>query len=334
MFIFQSKTKIIETDNFINEVIKILKLEKANKVLVVYDSAIAKSAGINQFAKKLQKEKSAIQLIPVPPGEPLTTDVDRTGKRLKKNPPGLIVGIGGGSALDFAKALSVLAVNPGLTEKYHGKPIVIRRSVPKIMIPTTAGTGSEVTPGAVLTNPKTHFKRALGGPVVCPEYAILDASLTMSMPRWVTFATAMDALAHAVESYVCKSSNEITRMYSRAAYCLLEKNMPKLLTNPEEFETRKKILLASTLAGVAIFNSNTGAAHALAYPMGIYLKMPHGLATGILLPEIIRLNITKGCHDYAGLISERPKFTKQQKKRIIKKSFALYYQHAQKISLI
>jgi alcohol dehydrogenase class IV len=319
MFSFQSKTKIIQTDDYIREVLKILESEKAKKILVVYDSAVTKTASLENLKLCLQRKKCAVILLAVPLGEPLTTEIDRTGKSLKKNPPGLIIGIGGGSALDFAKALSVLAVNPGLTDRYHGKPITIKRAVPKIMIPTTAGTGSEVTPGAVLTNPKTQFKRALGGPMVCPEYAILDASLTLSMPRWVTFSTAMDALAHVVESYVCKSANEMTRMYSRTAYSLIEKNLPRLLHDPNNLEARKKILLASTLAGVSIFNSNTGAAHALAYAMGIYAQVPHGLATAVLLPEIIRLNIRKGCFHYSGLISAMGSETKKQKKKLSKK---------------
>jgi alcohol dehydrogenase class IV len=200
------------------------------------------------------------------------------------------------------KAVSVMTVNPGSVTDYHGtgKPLVA--GIPKAAVPTTAGTGSEVTPGAVLVNPKTAFKRGLGGPLVCPDFAILDASLTQSMPLPVAAATGMDALTHSIESFTAKCANTMTRMYSREAFSLVYRNLPKTLRGEADLDARRNVMLGSCLAGFAILNSDTGACHSMAYPLGIYHKVPHGVAVGLIIPKVVEINVEKGCEFYADLL--------------------------------
>jgi alcohol dehydrogenase len=203
--------------------------------------------------------------------------------------------------MDLTKAVSVMAIHEGLVEAYHGTRKPFLNAIPKVLIPSTSGTGSEVTPGAVLVNTKTKFKRGIGSRWISADYAVLNGRLTLSMPAHVTAATGMDALAHAIESYTARNANPISRMYSKEAFSLVFKNLDRIFDHPNDLSIRNNILLGSCLAGFAIYNSNTGACHALAYPLGIYHQIPHGVAVGQLITKVVEINIAKGCLDYADL---------------------------------
>ena len=229
----------------------------------------------------------------------------------------MIIGIGGGSIIDLAKALSAMLINEGKVEDYHGTGKPIKAAIKKIMIPTTAGTGSEVTPGAVLMNKDTKFKRAISGRCMSPDYAVLYAELTTTLPDEIIASTGMDALAHSIESYTSKNANEITKMYSKRAFSLIFNNLSKIFRDKENIDLREKVQLGSCLAGYAIYNSNTGACHSMAYPLGIYNDIPHSIAVGCILPKVIRVNFEKGCHLYADLydlIEDKEKITNKSKK--------------------
>lgn len=134
-----------------------------------------------------------------------------------------------------------------------------------------------------------------------PDYAVLNAALTVEMPEKVAASTGMDAIGHAIESYTAKNANEITRMYSKEAFNLVFNNLIKVFDDKNDLTARKNIQLGACLAGYAIYNSNTGACHALSYPLGIYHNVPHGVAVALLLPEVIGINIEKGCYLYSAL---------------------------------
>lgn len=235
--------------------------------------------------------------------EPTTALVDAYAKALRKNTPELVVGVGGGSTLDLAKAVAVMAVNEGSVEAYHGTGRRLSRGLRKIMVPSTAGTGAEVTPGAVLVNESTRFKRAISGEGVTPEVAVLCAELTLTMPLEVTAATGMDAMGHAVESYTSPAANVITRMYATQALALLARSLPQVLETPNDLGLRADVQLAAALAGCAICNSDTGAAHALSYALGLERDVPHGHAIAWLLPEVVFRNVELGCERYAELLA-------------------------------
>lgn len=302
MFKFTAKTQVIETADSAVTVAEICKEEKAGRVGLVFDHFLESHPLVAAIRSALESQGAVVVSRAIRAVEPTTDMVDTLTADLRSERLDLLVGIGGGSIIDLAKAVSVMVVHEGSVTDFHGTGRPTIRGLKKIMIPTTGGTGSEVTPGAVLVNEKTSFKRALGGPWVCPDYAVLDARFTLTMPESVTVSTGMDALAHAVESYVTRCANEITRMYSRQAFALVANNLPRVISNPDNLEARSQVLLGSCLAGFAIFNSNTGACHAMAYPMGIYHHIPHGVAVALLLPKVVAINVSKGCLDYADLL--------------------------------
>lgn len=212
-----------------------------------------------------------------------------------------LIGIGGGSCLDITKAVAVLKTNPGRGIEYRGFDKVQKAGIPTIAIPTTAGTGSEVTINAVFTDKKEMKKLGINGRYMNATYAILDAEWTMSCPTFVAVSSGMDALVHTLESFMCKQSNPLTRVFSREAFKNLYEALPCLIEDPQNKGKRQQLLLGSYLAAVALFNSGSGIAGALSYPLGVHFKIPHGIAGGIFITSVIEYNVNKGYLDYAEL---------------------------------
>jgi len=298
---FQAKTQVIQTEDSSAVILDLVEKRGAERVGLIVDANVAKASEVRKLLEGLSARLEVASEI-VQAVEPTTDMVDELAGKFRSKAPEFFIGIGGGSILDLMKAVSVMTVNPGSVTDYHGtgKPLVA--GIAKAAVPTTAGTGSEVTPGAVLVNPKTSFKRGLGGPLVCPDFAILDATLTLSMPLPVAAATGMDALTHTIESFTATSANTMTRMYSREAFSLVWRNLPLTLRGEGGLEARKNVMLGSCLAGFAILNSDTGACHSMAYPLGIYHKIPHGVAVGLIIPKVVEINVEKGCARYAELL--------------------------------
>lgn len=301
MIRFDARTQIIISEDLQNDLLQILTEEKAAHAHLFVDSNIASQDIIKDLTKFL-KSKVSMNSCQIPSREPTTDMVNEYASLLMKDKKAdMLIGIGGGSIIDLTKAVSVMAVNEGSVEEYHGTGRRFISGIKKIAVPTTSGTGSEVTAGAVLVNRKTKFKRALSGRYIAPDYAVLNPHLTLSMPDSVIAFTGLDALGHAVESYTAKCANIVTRMYSKQAFSLVYNSLPKVFTDRQNIGLRKNMLLGSCLAGYAIYNSNTGAAHAMAYPLGIYYDVPHGLAVAELLPKVVKKNVENGCYLYADL---------------------------------
>jgi len=300
MIRFESGTKIVISDNLGLDVAGIVTDERAADAVIILDSNIADNKIVLSMVDAV-RGRCRVHIVTIVPFEPTTDIVNEWADKLRGRKADIYIGIGGGSTLDLTKTLSVMSVNGGKVEDYHGTGKSFTAGVKKILIPTTAGTGSEVTGGAVLVNRKTKFKRAISGYFVVPDYAILNAALTVTMPDSVSAFTGMDALAHAVESYTTRCGNEITRMYAKEAFSLVFNNLPKVFNDRHDIAARQKVLLGSCLAGCAIYNSNTGACHSMAYPLGIYCNVPHGIAVAGILPKVVRINVEKGCLRYADL---------------------------------
>lgn len=300
MIRFNAKTEIRISNDLVNDVLALHNEEKFGNLGILVDNNVVKNKDIQDLISELE---SLTEIFPLffKTIEPTTSLVDEITAHYRQKKINFFIGIGGGSIIDLTKAVSAMVVNPGSVEDYHGTGKSISTAVKKIIIPTTAGTGSEVTPGAVLLNEKTSFKRGLNSPLLSPEVAILNPSLTTTMPDSVTASTGMDALGHAIESYTSKNSNIITRMYSRQAFSLIFNNLNRVFNNRNNLSIRGQIQLGACLAGYAIYNSNTGAGHSLAYPLGIYHKIPHGLAVALIIPHVIQINIEKGCYIYSDL---------------------------------
>lgn len=231
----------------------------------------------------------------------------------------LIIGIGGGSCLDIMKAVAVLKNNPGKGIDYRGFDKIQQPGVPTLAIPTTAGTGSEVTINAVFTDKKEMKKLGINGRFMNATYAILDAEWTVSCPFSVALSSGIDALTHALESYTCKKANILSRIFSSEAFQLLYNALPCLVDDPDNRQKRQELLLGSYLAGTALFNSGSGIAGALSYPIGVHFKVPHGIGGGIFLDSVIDFNVRNQYLDYAELfdtVDNRPREPREKKTKI------------------
>ena len=215
---------------------------------------------------------------------------------------GLVIGIGGGSSLDVAKLAALLAGNLGTLAGAYGVNKATGPRLPLIVIPTTAGTGSEVTPIAIVTTGASE-KMGVVSPLIIPDIALLDPELTYNLPAHVTAATGIDAMVHAIEAYasVSPNNNPVSRALAIEALRLIGGALERAVTAPRDCAARADMLLGSLLAGQAFANSPVAAVHALAYPIGGHFKVPHGLSNALVLPHVLRFNTQTHPDDYAAL---------------------------------
>jgi alcohol dehydrogenase len=217
-----------------------------------------------------------------------------------------VVAVGGGSSMDVAKVVSVLANDQQALAEIYGVGMVSSPRKPLFLAPTTAGTGSEVTPVAIITTGETT-KAGVSSPVLLPDVAILDAALTVGLPAHITAMTGIDAMVHAIEAFTSKiKKNPISDMLALRALKLLSENIRTVLTSPEDRTAREAMLLGSMFAGQAFANAPVGAVHALAYPVGGHYHIPHGLSNSLMLPAVLNFN-AKACAElYAELAAVLP----------------------------
>lgn len=201
-----------------------------------------------------------------------------------------IIAVGGGSSMDAAKGINFLLTNGGRMADYMGFGKAAKPMLPSLAVPTTAGTGSEAQSFALIANEKTHLKMACGDRKAAFRAAILDPEVTVSQPRGVTAVTGIDALSHALESYVCTRRNPLSQAFAREAWRTLEQNFERVLRDPHDLEARGAMQLGAHFAGAAIEASMLGACHACANPLTAHYGLTHGIAIGILLPHVIRFN--------------------------------------------
>ncbi len=209
----------------------------------------------------------------------------------KENGCDCVVGVGGGSAMDVAKAISILLTNGGQAVDYLGLDKISKPGVPKIMVPTSAGTGAEVTFTAVFINEETGSKGGMNGDPLYPDAALLDPELTLSLPPHVTATTGIDALTHALEAYTSIQAHPLSEMYSIKAIELITENIRTAYADGRNIEARSNMLLGSLLGGKALAIAGVGLVHAMAYPLGGMFGIPHGLANAVLLPYVTGYNL-------------------------------------------
>jgi len=216
----------------------------------------------------------------------------------------LIVAVGGGSSMDCAKGINFILTNGGRMPDYKGFGKATKPMLPSIGVPTTSGTGSEAQCYALITDESSHMKMACGDKKAAFRVAILDPEVTLSQPRSVTAVTGVDALAHAVESFVCTKRNPISSAASLTAWRYLEPNFARVLTEPSDLNARSAMLLGSHFAGMAIENAMLGVCHSCANPLTAHYGITHGTAIGMMLPHVIRYNAPAAEHLYAELVGE------------------------------
>jgi len=271
-----------------------------------------------------RKELEIIYFAGVPP-EPTIEIVEEGRKLAEEEGVEVIIGIGGGSVLDCAKAISGVMEKGNRVEEYlKGKPLP-PPAKPFIAIPTTSGTGSEVTNNAVLKNPAKHYKKSLRAPFLTPAVAIVDPTLTLTLSPQLTAYAGMDALTQLIESYVSREANPLTDALVIYGIELSARSLEKAVEKGEDINAREDLSYASLLSGMALTNAGLGAVHGLAHPIGAYWNLPHGLICAILLPYVVRYNLSYAEEKYAQIskiftgkedISLLPDFLLQLNKRL------------------
>jgi alcohol dehydrogenase len=288
---FQINTKIISGRGSLSSLGQIAKETGAQRYLLVADPAMTEHGILDSATKSLDASGligAIFQKVDPEPYLDNAEDAAAIGRNLGAD---FVIGIGGGSAMDTAKAAAILITNSGRAEDYIGLNKVEAPGVPTLMIPTTSGTGAEVTFTAVFTNRETKAKGGINSPFLFPSVALLDPELTLSLPPGVTAATGMDALTHAVESVTSRSSTVFTEALALTAIRLIGKYLRRAVYHGADIEARENMLMGSLLGGLALADAGVGAAHALAYPLGGFYRIPHGLANAMLIPHVMEFNL-------------------------------------------
>lgn len=290
-FTINQPTKIIFGNNSVKQLGNVVAQLGGSRVFLVADPGLQKAGIVQNITEILTSSKIPFTLSDKVTPEPGLKLADAGFTLAKKNKADCVIGVGGGSALDIAKAVSILLTNGGKAEDYLGLGKIKLQGVPKIMIPTTAGTGAEVTFTAVFINEKTNSKGGMNGDPLYPDAAILDPVLTLSLPPSVTAATGIDAFTHALEAFVSTQANAISDMYALEAMDLISRNLVIAYANSANLEARSAMLLGSLLGGKALATAGVGLVHAMAYPLGGMFNTAHGLANAVLLPYVVEYNI-------------------------------------------
>lgn len=271
------------------------------KVLVVTDRSLISLGLLNPMLELIREHGIKVTIYDDVQPDP-TYDTVKGGLELcEKNQCDGIIAFGGGSVLDSSKVISAAYTNKCQPEALKGLAKVKIMRLPLIAVPTTAGTGSETTIAAVISNPQTHAKTVIIDGKVVPDVAILDASITTGLPPHITAATAMDALTHAVEAYVSRYATPQTKRMSRAAVHLIYKNLLHVYQNPGDLKAREELLVASFYAGMAFTTTYVGYVHAFAHNYGGKFGIPHGLANAVILPHVMEFYLPECKKEFAQL---------------------------------
>ncbi len=274
---------------------------RGSRVLIVSDPGIRKAGHVQRAVVSLAESASAVGVFDRAIQNPTTDTVDAGLSVAQGFDPDLIVGLGGGSSMDTAKGINFLYTNGGRMADYWGTGKATRPMLPMIAIPTTAGTGSEAQSYALISDPLTHAKMACGDRKALPKVAILDPELTATQPLQVAAVTGLDAISHAVETAACRTRTDTSRRLSREAWERLSRAYEPSLADPGAIDARQDMLMGAHLAGCAIEDSMLGAAHATANPLTARFGLTHGIAVGLMLPQVIRYNAASGENPYADL---------------------------------
>lgn len=294
-FDFQPSIHLLYGENRINQLGELSKeVANSSRVLVVTDPGIASAGLLNRAVASLETAEINVFTFQQVQPNPTTQDV-KDGATFARQIGGidLIVGLGGGSAMDCAKGINFLLSNGGKMEDYWGSGKAKQPMLPSIGIPTTAGTGSEAQSYALISQAETHIKMACGDKKARFRAVILDPTLMASVPRRVAVTTGIDAIAHAVESYVTTEGNPISRLLAKEGWQQLSRNFEAILKENPTSQVCGQMLLGAHLAGMAIECSMLGAAHACANPLTACYQITHGVAVSLMLPHVVELNQQK-----------------------------------------
>jgi len=289
-FDFQLRTRMVFGVDAIDRLGELARELQAERVLAVSDPGIVAAGHVDRGLDSLRSAGLTCALFPGARENPTTSEVAAGLEVARSFGPDLLVGLGGGSSMDCAKGINFLYSCGGEMQDYWGVGKASADMLPMIAVPTTAGTGSEMQSFALISDAETHVKMACGDKRASCRVAILDPKLTVTQPPEVTALAGVDALSHALETWVTKARNPISMQFSQAAWQLLSTHFQRVLEDPEDLESRAGMQLGAAYCGIAIENSMLGASHALANPLTANFGTPHGQAVGLMLPHVIRFN--------------------------------------------
>jgi alcohol dehydrogenase len=303
-FDFHTPTRVVFGPGTMDQLGELAKELGDTRVLVVTDPGLQAAGHPQRALASLKAAGLESFLFDKVEENPTSRHVDLGVQFAQPLDIDLIVSVGGGSAMDCAKGINFLLTNGGTMADYKGFGKARKPMLPSIGVPTTAGTGSEAQSYALIADDKSHMKMACGDRKAAFQVAILDPEVTVSQPVKVTALTGIDALSHALESYVTRSRNPLSQMFAREAWKLLEVNLERVLANPKDLEARAAMQMGAFQAGTAIENSMLGVCHACANPLTAHYGITHGLAIAIMLPHVIAFNAPVVSELYADLVEE------------------------------
>ena len=299
LFSYEMPTKIIYGTGAVVMAGQEIQRLGANKVLLTTDQGIKGAGRLNPVTGALAKAGIDWVVYDQVEADSDVNIVAEATSMAQENQCNCVLGIGGGSSMDTAKAVAVMSTNPGSIYDYVGLDQVKNDPLPIVAIPTTAGTGSEVTIWAVISDKKKQLKTGIGSIKMMPDLAICDPELTLSLPPLLTAETGMDALTHAIESYVNTATQPISEALAEKSIKMIAEHLRLAVANGEDIEARDGMLMGSLTAALAFNETRLGIAHAWSSPLGAYFSISHGLANAILLPNVMEFNLIGAPDKYA-----------------------------------
>jgi alcohol dehydrogenase class IV len=288
--LFRTIPRIVMGPGALNQLADEARALKAKKVLIVTDQGLIEAGLVKKAEDILEKADIKYAVFGEVEADPRYEIVADCVEMIRRENADLLIGFGGGSPIDIAKVSAVMATNKGSISEYFGVDLIPNAGLSTLIIPTTAGTGSEVTPIAILSDHTEKLKKGIVSPHLFPSAALLDPELTLGLPAHVTAATGMDALIHAVEAFTSKNATTISDMLARQAMQLIAKNLRTAYADGSNLEARSTMLEGSLLAGMAFCTAGVTAVHAFAYPIGAEFHIPHGVANSIMLAPVMEFN--------------------------------------------
>jgi alcohol dehydrogenase len=303
-FDFQPLTRVVFGAGSLARLGELTRELGGKRVLLVTDPGLEAAGHPQRAVTSLREAGLEVFVFDEVEENPTTRHVEAGTALARAEAIDFLVAVGGGSAMDCAKGINFLLTNGGKIADYRGYGKATEPMLPSISVPTTAGTGSESQSYALIADEETHMKMACGDRKVAFHIAILDPEVTVTQPPKVTAVTGIDALSHAIESYVTAKRTLLSQSFAHAAFRLLETNLETVLRDPANLEARGAMQLGANFAGTAIENSMLGACHACANPLTAHYGLTHGIAIGIMLPHVIRYNASAVGGLYADLVQE------------------------------
>lgn len=289
-FDFQLGTRIVFGPGAVDRLGELARELGGHRALVISDPGLVSAGHVEHGLRALRGAGVETRLFDGARENPTTIEVEKGVAAAREFGPDILIGLGGGSSLDCAKGINFVLTNGGRMQDYWGIGKASRPMLPMIAVPTTAGTGSELQSFALITDAETRTKMACGDKKATCRVAILDPQLTLTQPAQVTALTGIDALSHAIETYVTVSRNPASIVYSRESWRLLALHFHQVLDDPNDLAARAAMQWGAGLAGLAIEHSMLGGCHALANPLTSNYGIVHGQAVGVMLPHVIRFN--------------------------------------------